>query len=135
MISLGIRNNNPGNLELNAGIHWLGQVGATGAYLQFDTPLHGIRALALDLLNQQRMHGLSCVKTIITKFAPASENDTRAYIADVADHLCVDELEGIVLTDAATLHMMVEAVIHHENGSQPYDDQLVAQAVALALAS
>ena len=51
----------------------------------FDTPEHGLRALAKDLVNQQRIHNLATVDQIISKYAPpADANDTAAYIAAIS---------------------------------------------------
>lgn len=115
----GIRNNNPGNLEFDPNITWDGQVGVDGPYLIFATPQKGIRAMTKNLVNQQKLHGLNTVADIITKYAPPNENDTAAYIADVANKLGVNPNQAIDVASVAPT--FVQAIIKHENGVQPYD--------------
>jgi hypothetical protein len=123
----GIRNNNPGNIEYNPNIKWQGQIGLDGVYLIFDTPQNGIRALAKDLHNKMA-RGLKTIATIIPVYAPPSENNTAAYIADVSKDLGVGP--AITLNDSH-LPAFVKAIIKHENGIQPYPDDLIAQGIAL----
>jgi len=128
----GIRNNNPGNLE-GATIPWKGQIGVDGAYCVFDTPEHGLRALAVNLLAYQKLHGLNTVRLIVTRFAPPSENDTAAYIADVAAQMMVDPNATLDLTEPPTLDSLVCAITRHENGGNPYQPRQIVVAVDDAL--
>lgn len=128
----GIRNNNPGNIK--AGDSWQGATGQddTG-YAQFDTPENGLRAMAVNLKNQQKMHGISTVEDLVTKYAPPSENNTTAYINSVAQQLGVGVQDKINLQDPATLNKVMHAMIAHENGAQPYSDESINWAVNSAL--
>jgi len=113
----GIRNNNPGNIRLG-GVIWLGQKteGTTdNAFMEFITPLHGLRALMKLLLNYHYKHTLDTVDSIMNRYAPPYENDTRAYAAIVARHLKVATGQKIRLTKP-TLIGFAEAVVVHENG-------------------
>lgn len=119
MIPRGIRNNNPGNLR-KSDAPWLGKVaGADPAFEIFDTAAHGIRALARTLLTYQRMHHCRTVGDFILRYAPAHENDTAAYVRDVAKALRVTVDEPLDLADAAVLARLVKAIIRHENGRRP----------------
>lgn len=110
----GIRNNNPGNLEYNAGIQWQGQTGQDAdGYCQFDTMVNGIRALRIDLQNAQAMHGRNTVYDIIVNF---SATDQEVYAANVAHALGVDEHESIDMQDPQTIHTFINAVITQECG-------------------
>lgn len=132
----GIRNNNPFNLRPSSQYTWQGEAGVdagpAGPYLIFSTPFYGLRAGYINLLNQQKLHGLDTVRAVISKYAPAADrNDTDAYIAAVAGALGVAPDARIDLTDPATLDAFARAVIQHENGAQPYSaDQLAAAARA-----
>lgn len=127
----GIRNNNPGNLTGDDA--WQGKTGKDGDYLKFDTPENGLRALSIDLRNQQDKHGLNTVQDIITKYAPSSENDTPAYIKDVAQRMGVSPSDTINLHDPETLHRMTDAVVRHENNNaMPFAPQTVEWAAKSA---
>lgn len=130
----GIRNNNPGNLRPSSSYKWLGQAGVDeGNYLIFDTPDNGLRAAAKNLLNQQRKHGLRTVRDIITKYAPAADNnDTQAYILAVSDELGVAATDPLDLGQSDQLAAFLRAVIRHENGVQPYSDAQLRTAAAKA---
>ena len=125
----GIRNKNPGNIEHNPGNDWRGQVGSDGRYAVFDNPVNGIRALARLLVNYGRFYGLVSVGGIISRWAPDSENDTASYVRAVSDRLGVQPFD--VLEDGQ-LPDLVKAIIHHENGVQPYSDSLINAGVRAA---
>ena len=83
----GIRNNNPGNIRYVLGItstyaRCTGQDEA--GFCVFDTPEHGLEALARLLVRYQDKHGLKTIRGIINRWAPPVENETTAYVAAVA---------------------------------------------------
>lgn len=127
----GIRNNNPGNIE--AGIGWKGEVGDDGRFATFATPEHGIRALALNAVNSQRIHGNDTVLDLINRWAPPSENNTVAYANQVAKALGVGIDDPVDLSNPDTLAKFTAAVIRHENGEQPYSAEQIAAGVDAAL--
>jgi hypothetical protein len=130
----GIVNNNPGNIR-KSGAAWQGAVaGNDPVFVTFDTPQDGIRAMAKVLLTYQRRHGLDTVAELIERWAPATENDSFAYIDDVATRLGIDPDERIDLADPAILAALCGAIIRHENGRQPYSDAVLAAGVGAALA-
>lgn len=128
----GIRNNNPGNLNF---------VGQAGAVLETDVPVADRRFAKfptmdkgiLALINQLRLYferGTNTVQSIISKWAPPTENNTQAYIVYVARHM--DVLPNTVLTPTAPiLALLADAIIHLENGQQPVSgNQLLSLALA-----
>ena len=134
MTARGVRNNNPGNLRAS-GAPWLGKLSPSGdpAFEQFDTPEHGIRALAKVLLAYYRTHGLDTIGAIIGRWAPASENDTAAYVEHVCGRCGVSADQPIDLTVPDTLAAVTEAVISHENGTCPYTVAQIDAGVTMAL--
>ena len=117
----GLRNNNPGNIVLSD-IPWMGKIaGDDERFETFQTPEHGIRALSLNLLNYARKHGLETLQDIIPRWAPASENNTVAYINSVAQKLSVDPTQPLNLEDPGILAKLSSAIVTHENGQNPYD--------------
>lgn len=128
----GERNNNPGNIRLSAS-SWRGKVqGSDPSFETFADPVLGIRALAKLLRNYQVNAGLRTVRQIVARYAPASENNTEAYIRAVAASMGVSPDADLNLQDDGTLARLVAAVIHHENGRNIYAAADIAKAVELA---
>ena len=134
--TVGLRNNNPGNIRWSASNNWQGQTGQdSNGFCVFDTPQDGIRALAVLLLNYYNKYDLNTVENIITKWAPPSENDTVTYYTDVADAMGVNPGDTIDLTDPNTLTALVNAIITEENGINPYPDNVIALGVTNGLSA
>ncbi|MBD1554788.1 structural protein P5 [Pseudomonas typographi] len=143
----GIRNNNPGNIDYNPRNSWQGQLGievgvSYPRFARFDTPENGIRALAKLLLAYRGKDGMpgvggpgiDTVRETINRWAPGGENDTEAYIASVANYLGVKPNDPIDVRLPATLRRLVEAIIVHENGRNPYTVAVLDEGVDRALA-
>lgn len=123
----GLRNRNPGNIRWIAApaSRWRGMIRDDGTgYGVFDTDANGIRALAKQLIVYETRYKLTTVRTIITRWAPPSENQTGPYVVAVAKALRVNPDDTI----SARLHLttMVLAIIKHENGLQPYNPEDVS---------
>ncbi|EPR43137.1 hypothetical protein dsx2_2497 [Desulfovibrio sp. X2] len=130
----GIRNNNPGNIRKSAA-DWRGEVeGEDTAFETFDTPEDGLRALGKILLRYERDYGLNTVRGILTRYAPACENDTAGYIAHVAERMGVSPDEPVDV--AANLPQLMRAIVAHECGSgwdAHYSDATYDKASDMAL--
>lgn len=128
----GIRNNNPGNV-MKGGDSWQGEVqGNDPRYVTFGTPEAGIRAMAKTLLTYQDKHGLDTVESIVSRWAPATENNTVSYANTVAKEMGVKPGDPLNLHDTATLTKLTRAMIRVENGQQPYTDEQIASGLAAA---
>lgn len=129
----GLRNNNPGNIRRSAD-RWQGmrEQQTDPEFVQFTAATYGIRALAKVLLNYQQLHGLRTVRQIINRWAPPNENNTAAYVSHVAAKLGVSPDQDI----AVRLHLkpLVEAIIRHENGIQPYTSATIDAGIRMATA-
>ena len=124
----GIRNNNPGNIEDN-GTAWKGYTGNDGRYVIFDHPEYGIRAMNRILNTYASKYGLRTIRGIIHRWAPPVENLTDSYVSAVSQRVGVGpdvELSGQHRAD------LIAAIIHHENGQQPYTDEVIERGMALA---
>lgn len=139
-VTRGIRLNNPGNIDYVARNKWDGladppieQDVPNPRFCRFIAPLYGIRAIAVLLLNYQRKYGDDTLEKIINRWAPPVENKTSAYVKGVAKRTGFDPNQLLDLSDFATSRPIVEAIIHHENGTVPYDAKLIDEAVGLAL--
>ncbi len=133
-LTRGLRNNNPGNIRDDGRTPWLGldNPRGDGAFLRFVSPEYGIRALARLLLAYQDRHGINTIRGIISRYAPASENDTAAYIASVSQHVGASPDAPLDLHNPGTLRAIIEAIIRHENGIQPYDVATINNGMAMA---
>jgi len=129
----GIRNNNPGNIEYSKTNPWVGQTGDDGRFAKFETPEHGIRALGRNILSYQR-RGVDTVSEIISNWAPEKDgNNTAAYIKAVCERLGVSADQPLDASNPDTLRALCAAIIHHENGNQPYSEQQLSDGVSAAL--
>lgn len=130
----GLRNKNPFNIR-KSNDNWdgLDEPRDDGEFFRFKDVFFGIRAGAKLLFNYQKLHGLKTVRQMISRFAPASENDTNTYIGIVSSALGVMPDQSIDASNPATLVTMAKAIIKHENGLQPYDDATIQKAVQAAL--
>jgi hypothetical protein len=137
-MSRGIRNNNPGNIR-GASYQWVGEVGRDNrGFVIFDKPENGIRAMYRTLGTYRNKYeglqnvggkGFDTVHEIINRWAPPSENNTGAYVAHVASALGVAEHEAIPLEKYGEL---IKVIIKHENGVQPYSDEVINAGIAAA---
>lgn len=130
----GIRNSNPGNIRW--GDDWKGLVPTAQrtdkSFCQFVKPEYGIRAMVIILRNYQRKHGLNTVSGIINRWAPPNENNTQAYINSVAQAVGVSPDHKVDVGDSRIMFPLLEAIIKHENGQQPYGFDVFVRAVGLA---
>lgn len=140
MTPRGIRNKNPGNIRKGAGWQGLAEdQSSDNEFAIFIAPVWGIRALCRVVLTYHRHRRaadgskIDTVQEIIDRWAPPIENDTNAYAARVRMALDVDKGEIINPEDPDTLLALAAAIIHHENGQQPYSQAELREGVDLAL--
>ncbi|MDC9605635.1 structural protein [Xenorhabdus griffiniae] len=126
----GIRNNNPGNIDYNKANKWQGLLShdpkIESRFCRFESPEYGIRAL-MKLLCNYHKGGHNSVSKIINRWAPSNENNTTAYINGVAKALNVDPFDKIEV-NKSTLIALSKSIIRHENGQQPYSDDVFTRA-------
>lgn len=145
-IPLGVRLNNPGNLEW--GDPWQGLVPRASSryansgnaqqkrFCEFTKAVYGIRAIARTLITYQDKYGIRTVQAAISRWAPSNENDTRSYVSQVRKAVGGDIID---VHSYASLRPLVEAIIRHENGVGPlknlnewYDDATIEEALRMA---
>ena len=119
-IPRGIRNNNPLNIRRSKD-KWKGMraVQSDAQFCQFESLEWGWRA-AFWLLTRTYYHKyrLFTIRAIVTKWAPAIENNTQAYIANVSRLTGIgpDEPIGIPSERPARWMMVGVAMAIQENG-------------------
>lgn len=79
----GFAINNPGNLRYISTDPWNGQVGNHNGFGIYDTLSNGVRAMGKQL-TKYYAGGKTTLTSMITTYAPSTENDTAAYISDVS---------------------------------------------------
>ena len=157
-LPLGVRLNNPGNLEW--GSPWQGMVpkeesmyAKTGntqqkRFVQFKSPADGIRAIARTLITYQDKRTakdgsrIDTVREIIERWAPANENNVDAYTTAVRRAVFGDSrlpVQYLDVHDYTTMRRLVEGIIRHENGPGPlnnvnswYDDATIDEGLRRA---
>jgi hypothetical protein len=130
MATRGIRNNNPGNIRVSKD-QWEGMTGDDGAFVTFDSPESGVRALGKNLLSYSRQ-GYDSIEKIINRWAPPNENDTKAYIDSVVAATGIPATQSLDLSDPDTLSSLAQAISFHETGSR-YNPEVYQKGVARAL--
>ncbi len=114
-----VRNNNPGNIRYDQSFTGPGGVlegalpGQKGSFAVFATPEEGMRAMQRQIELDTQKRGKTLAQ-FIRKYAPDSENDTNAYIANMSRAL------GIGPNDVVPPHLIPQlqaAMIRMEGGA------------------
>lgn len=130
----GYRNNNPGNIR-KSGDPWQGldTPSDDGAFFRFKEMYWGVRAMARIIINYQDKHSLNSITEIVTRWAPASDNNhTDAYIA------AVERDSGLprhkILDTHAYVHLkpLIAAMIKVECAGLVLPDAVMDRGLALA---
>lgn len=126
----GIANKNPGNLRKSA-TAWQGLADTQGdpEFFTFKTPQFGIRALAKTLLTYHNQYGLDTIRKVISRWAPPNENNTDAYVVAVCAGVGVGPDVPLDFDNSAVMVKLVSAIILHENGTNPYADSVIRDAL------
>lgn len=131
----GEKNNNPGNLR-KTNDRWQGLSAdqPDADFFTFDSAKFGVRALARVLIKHQDDldRGGVTVRELISHYAPASENNTEAYINNVCLWTHFSSIDDIDVTKYEILFPLVSAIIREENGEQPYDKATLDEGIKLA---
>lgn len=111
-----VRNNNPGNIE--KGNNWLGEsvVCHDERFECFETPEWGARALILTLVTYYNKHNLYLVLDIIERWAPSSENNTRAYLHFIEKRVGMSP--DYVITNMLDIVNLAIAISEYEAGGK-----------------
>ena len=124
-IPRGIRNNNP--LNLRVGNNWKGEVAnpSDHAFEQFTEMKWGVRAAFIVLRNYIVRHKCNTIRKIISRWAPANENNTQAYIATVSQRANIKPDEVINVDNTCQMIALLLAMCYVENGQEISLDDVV----------
>jgi hypothetical protein len=115
MKSRGLRNNNPLNIRHSTD-NFKGEIkGLDKSFKTFSSMPYGYRA-AFVTLTTYLSRGWNTIEKIISKWAPPTENDTEAYIANVEKWSGVPRNKELTATDGADYILIVAAMSFVENG-------------------
>src|SRR6185369_16085308 len=136
----GIRNNNPGNIERQNGVNWEGMAedqSSDPRFIVFKEAKYGIRAIARVLIAYTKTKAangtpIDTIAEIFARYAPAIENNTRAYSTAVAAGVGVTPDTPMDITDPNIMRDLIKGIIQHENGVQPYDNATIDAGMLLA---
>lgn len=132
----GVRNNNPGNIDRSE-VTWQGEDRSTAAraseprFAVFKSPEYGFRALARVLHTYRNRHGLKTVRGIVNRWAPPVENDTGAYVAQVAKALGAHADAVVDVTKMRDAFPIAKAIARHENGADFWSDEIIRAGLIL----
>lgn len=116
IIPRGIRNNNPLNIRI--GNTWLGerQNPTDPAFEEFVSMEYGLRAAFCILRRYIRRYKKNTVPSIVSTWAPASENNTQRYIDIVCQRSGISPTQQIKYEDDTTMCKLAEAMAFVECG-------------------
>lgn len=139
------RNNNLGNLVFaNQEGAALEAPNAKGEqrFARFNTPEEGIRALANQVSSYYNgtsaaagYQKLQTVSSIISKWAPANENNTNQYIDNVSKYLGVSPTDKIDVSNPEVMTHLVRAIATKEGGNPAVRDEFIKTALGTFNAS
>lgn len=128
----GIRNNNP--LNIRKGNNWKGEIQPQSdkSFEQFESMQYGIRAGFIILRKYMTgYNGLTqkfnTINKIISRWAPSSENNTKAYIDQVEKLTGIPRHQQLSFTERSFMVALVDAMIRVECG-QPVDKNIIESA-------
>jgi hypothetical protein len=115
--------NNPGNLR---------PVGETSGFQQYATPEAGVQAIDKQLNIYGQQHGVDTLSGVISRWAPANENNTASLIINASKMLGIGPNDKIDLSNPATRAMVTAAIIKQEGAGwkQPPQGPVMGQSPA-----
>ena len=129
----GYKGCNPLNVRASSD-KWKGSIGnSDNGYVIFSTPMDGIRAAATVIKNYGTKYGINTVRDIVSRYAPASENPTDDYIANVCKGTGYQPDEKLDTKNPEVLKKLVTAMMKQEIGDVPYSERTIIAGVLDAL--
>lgn len=122
----GIRNCNPLNLVYNKKNNWHGQLPYNKVieprFCRFDDMMWGFRAAAMLLRKYINVYECNTIRLIIAKWAPSTENNTDAYITNVANAVGINQDTPFEFKNMIVMLRLMSAMCVVENGEK-FDPQ------------
>ncbi len=87
-------------------------------FVQFETMAYGYRAAFVLLRTYRQKYGCNTIRKIISRWAPANENNTEAYIRHVSQWTGIEADKMLAGQDANAWIQIVAAMSRVENGQE-----------------
>ena len=114
----GLRNNNPGNLR-RTNEKWQGKVpfsqSTDNEFEQFITVAWGLRAMYKNMITHIG-RGKNTISKLISVYAPPNENDTQAYVNQVAQSVGISATATLT-ANSETIIKLAKAMVRVELGA------------------
>lgn len=116
-MSRGLRNCNPGNIRRSA-TRYVGEVSPSrdAEFKEFETMAYGYRAMFVLIDSYSRRYGLNTIRSIISRYAPPTENFTEGYVRFITRRTGIAAEEKIDTRSAKDMIPIVAAMSEIENG-------------------
>lgn len=117
MCTIARKFNNPLNIRLTND-RWIGQIipDKGDKFVKFSHSIYGFRAFFRLLLTYRYRHNIWTIKDIITRYAPATENNTDLYIATVCNYMDLSPDATIAFDDKDLLCSLAWCMCKVESG-------------------
>ena len=127
----GIRNNNPLNIRISTNC-WRGKItpSTDPAFEQFQNMTLGIRAAMVCIRTYIKKYRLTTPQAIISRWAPESENNVKAYVKSACEKACLSPAEPIRFAEKNKVCRLLWGMAYVECG-QTLSFQLFENAYAL----
>lgn len=116
--------NNPGNLR---------PPNQTTGFMQYPSEEAGLRGMARQLLLYSSRDKLDTVEAIVSKYAPKSENDTKAYVGDVSKKTGFAPNQRLDLSNPEVLSRLIAAMVSNEQRPGSFEKYKDAKVVVEVL--
>ena len=129
----GYRLNNFGNLRKTSD-KWLGlaETQDDPEFFRFTEPKYGYRALLRLLRNYRTRYGCKTITEMIERYAPPTENATKAYVRAVCARMEITPNCILDVDDRETMCALAAAISYVENGREANMDDVYAGWEALS---
>lgn len=111
-----LAHNNPGSVTVDG-----------TNFAAYETPRDGYKAI-MSCLNSYHKAGRKTLSQMISRYAPPKENDTAAYIREVAQWTGLEADKEVNVRDAQTLATLAGAIIRKEHSVTASPEELLAAA-------
>lgn len=103
------RRKNPLNIRYSPRNKWKGQIGNSHGFCSFISMEYGLRA-GIVLIRSYIRRGYNTINSIISRWAPPSENNTESYINFVVGRVGLPDDTEILDTDIEIIKKLIQAM-------------------------